>query len=96
MNVQIVHSETRVEPRFPIEFAASADGQLLRVEIEWSTLEHLLGGQITAARVEELVRRNRHAIEIAITAHLFARGMPLSRQLVLSREDLAALPVEQH
>jgi len=94
MDVRILHSETRVEPQYPIELAASADGTPLRVEIEWSTLEHLLGGEITAERVHDFVRRHRHALEIAITAHLFAQGIPLSHQLVLGREDLATLPVE--
>ena len=95
MDVRILHSETRVEPHYPIEIAASADGERMRVDIEWSTLEHLLGGEITAERVNDFVRRHRHAIEIAITAHLFAKGMPLSRQLVLNREDLARLPAER-
>ena len=94
MDVRILHAETRVEPQFPIELAAIADGEMLRVDIEWSTLEHLLGPEVTADRVHDFVRRHRHAIEIAITAHLFARGMPLSRQLVLRRDELAMLAPE--
>lgn len=93
MKVQILHSDARVEPQYPVELAVLADGEPLRVDIEWSTLEHLLGTTgLTADTVHEFVRHNRHAIEIAVAAHLFARGMPLARRVVLSRQDFAGLP----
>jgi hypothetical protein len=89
MEVRLLHTDARVTPGFPVELVVMVDGHVLRVEFEWSTVEHVLGpGPITADAVHDYVAHNRHRIELAITAHLFARGVPLARQIVMSPEDI--------
>lgn len=93
MKVRLVPTDVRLAPPFPIELAAVIDNdELLRVEIEWPTLQHFIEAQpITADDVHEFVRGNRHAIELAIEARVYAHGLPLAGQLVLTLEDLNRL-----
>ncbi len=92
MVTRVLRTDVRVDPQFPIELSISVDDAPLRAEIEWATMERLLAPDRTDEEtVRDFLRRHRHAIELAITAHVFAQGMPLFRQIVLSLEDLIGL-----
>ena len=92
MKARLIHTDVRVAPPFPLQVVASVNDQVLRVEIDWPTIEHLIGAlPATADAVREFLHENRHAIEIAIEAHVFAHGLPLAGQLVLTLEDLNRL-----
>jgi len=84
MKVQILHTDVRVNPSFPVELVVGVDDQVLRAEIDWSTIESWLGpGHVTAEGVDEFLRHHRHGIERAIAAHLFAHGFPLAHRIAM-------------
>jgi len=84
MKVQILHTDVRVDPSFPVELVVGVDDRVLRAEIDWSTIESWLGpGHVTAEGVDEFLRHHRHGIERAIAAHLFAHGFPLAHRIAM-------------
>ena len=93
MEVRLLHTDVRVAPPFPVELVVAVDDEILRAEIEWSTIEQLIGRDLASEdAVRDFLRHNRMGIELAITAHLFAHGIPLARQFVMSPDDLYGLP----
>lgn len=87
----VVHSMPtvlRIEPPFPVEQAVTVDDEVLRVALEWPVIEHLAGVRNPdAAAVRAALHEHRLEIERTIRAHLFAHGIPLSRELALSLAD---------
>jgi len=66
----------------------------MRVEIDRSTIHRLVAADaLDQESIRNFLRSNRKAIEIAIKAHLFARGIPLARKIVLSANELGAVQV---
>ena len=96
MQVQLLSymldANLRVEPPKPVEVVALVDGTAFRVAIEWPAIDHLLRAdhavRADAATVGAVVYRNRFRLELAIKAHLFARGAPPERRVTLSLEEL--------
>ena len=92
MQVAMLHVDLPIRPLFPVELLVVVDGETVRVAIPWSTFERLTGGDLVNAEVvHDFLHRNRDQIELAIKADLYAQGVPLSRQLTLSWDDLYAL-----
>ena len=87
----VVHSMPtvlRIEPPFPVEQAITVDDQALRVALGWPVIEHLTGvHNPDPDTVRAMLHDRRLDIERTIKAHLFAHGMPLSREVALSLAD---------
>ena len=47
MNVMLVPGTMRVAPSYPVELAATVDGETLRLAIEWPVIERWLGERAT-------------------------------------------------
>jgi len=91
MNVLLVPGTMRVAPTYPVELAASVDGENLRLAIEWPVIERWLGeraGNLDAVREAVLSRRN--VIERTVQARVYAHGMPMSGELTLTPRDFPA------
>jgi hypothetical protein len=74
-----------------LELVVGVDGATVRVELGRSTIQHLMGEDFMNEQVvRDFLWRNRMGIEAAIKAHLFARGIPFNRHVVMSMDDLYA------
>ena len=92
MDVSFLHTDTRVRSAIPVELLLAVDGKTVRAAIDWATIRHLIGhGSIGEDVVRDFIRRNRQGIELAIRANLFAHGVPLDHQLVLTLDDFRYL-----
>ncbi len=92
MEISILHTESRIRSRNPVELLVVVDGRAIRAAIDWSTLERLMSAElVNEATVHDFIQNNRHGIELAIKAHLFAHGVPLAGRLVLTLDDIANL-----
>jgi hypothetical protein len=92
MEISIQRSENRIRSSDPVEFRVVVDGKVVRAAVDWSTMEHLIGIDSTNEQtVHAFIQKNREGIELAIKAHLFAHGVPLTRRLVLTRDELDSL-----
>jgi len=86
-------AQISAKPQSALELVVVVDGAAVRVELDRSTIPHSTGADfLDEEAVRDFISRNRRGIELAIEAHLFARGIPLDRHIVISREDLYALP----
>ena len=88
MNVMLVPGTLRVAPTYPVELAATVDGEALRVAIEWTVIERWLGeraSNVDAVRDALLSRRN--VIERTVLARVYAHGIPISGELTLALRD---------
>ena len=94
MNVYLLDTPLRIHAPDPVEVVALVDGKTLRVMIEWPAVVRLFESEhaehVSADNVAAAIRRHRRAIALAIEAQLFANGIPLARQLVMSLDDLRA------
>ena len=89
MKAYLLNNDIRVRPPDPVELVVAVDGRTLRVAIEWSALEPLVGGdRVDEAALREFIHRHRHEIELAIKSHIFAYGFPFSGLIVMSRDEL--------
>jgi hypothetical protein len=92
MDISFPRTETRILPSAPVEFLVVVDHKVIRAVIDWSTIERLTGDEpIDEIAARRFIRDNRAAIERAIKAHLFAHGVPLAGQFVLTLDDLGNL-----
>jgi hypothetical protein len=92
MTMILLETAVYVRPGFPVEFLIDVDGRAVRVAIEWSAIERMMGA--TPADVEQVrdfLHEHRSEIALAIKARLYARGIPLNGELVMERSDLDAL-----
>jgi hypothetical protein len=91
MRFSFPRAEISVKPHSTLELVVVVDGATVRVELDRSTIQHLIGEDLMNEQaVRDFLWRNRRGIEAAIKAHLFARGIPLDRHVVLSIDDLYA------
>ena len=73
----------------PLEIPVDVDGVRVRARIDLSTLEVLNpGGASDSDTLREFASRNRLRFERAIEAHLYARGFPPKRVVVIGPEEL--------
>ncbi len=80
--------EISVKPQSTLGLLVAVDGATVRVELDRSTIQHFMGvGFMNYEAVRDFLWRNRRSIEAAIKAHLFARGVPLDRHVVMSMDD---------
>jgi hypothetical protein len=92
MRVSLLGTESRILSSVPVELLVDVDGKIVRAAINWATIERLVGDHsIGEARVREFIRQNRQALLLAIQSHLFSRGVPLDRQLVLTAKDFISV-----
>jgi hypothetical protein len=88
MNVILLETGAYIHPPFPVECLITADGVAIRIAIEWSAIERLMGtSSVDERSVRDFLHKNRREIALAIEAHLVAQGVPLSRKLVMSSND---------
>lgn len=89
MPMSLLETSIYVHPEFPVEFVIRWDDQPIRVSIEWSAIEWLMGPtQPDADQVRDFLHHHRREIAFAIRAQLAAQGTPLNGQLTVSIEDL--------
>jgi hypothetical protein len=87
--MSLLETSIYVHPQFPVEFVIRLDGAPIRVSIEWSAIEWLMGpAQPDADQVRDFLHQHRSEIAFAIRAQLAAHGTPLTGQLTVSVEDL--------
>ena len=92
METILLEAGVYVRPPFPVEFSMLVDGKAIRVAINWPTIERLIGRPpIDEKRVRDFLHANRQEIMLAIKAHLFAQGVPLSGELIMLPEDFDAI-----
>lgn len=92
MNVAFRPHGVVIRPPHFVELDVTADDHVVRAIIEWGTLERILGRPIRdKADVEQFLHAHRRDIALAIKARLFARGIPIAQELVLSAGELEAL-----
>lgn len=92
MDVSIVHSGVRVRPDLLVEVAALIDGKQIRVDLERSAIEHLLGSNVgDEEALRAALMQRLDTVRIAIEAYVFARGTPLDGYMVLSWRDFSGL-----
>jgi hypothetical protein len=90
MDVRFLDTEGRPRSGQPLELLFTVDGKTLRVAIDWTTLGEVFGLDLAGEDSwGTFLRKKRQAIELAVKAHLLARGMPFGRQLVLTAEDFS-------
>jgi hypothetical protein len=97
MDLTILHIDVRTRPEFLVRIAAQVDGEPLRVTLEREVVEHLVGSGVgDDDAILQSLYHDLDTIRIAIEAHVFARGVPLDREVVLSWPEFspAALTVE--
>jgi hypothetical protein len=91
MKFSFPRAEMSVKPQSALELAVGVYGATVRVELGRSTIQHLMGEDFMNEQVvRDFLWRNRMGIEAAIKAHLFARGIPFNRHVVMSMDDLYA------
>jgi hypothetical protein len=89
MPMSLLETSIYVHPRLPVEFVIRMDDVPIRVAIEWEVFEQLMGPASDEAElVRDFLHRHRAEFASAIRAHLAAYGIPLTRQLTMSSEDL--------
>jgi hypothetical protein len=84
----LVPGTMRVAPTYPVELAATVDGETLRLAIEWPVIERWLGeraSNVEAVRDALISRRN--VIERTVLARVYAHGIPISGELTLTPGD---------
>ena len=90
MNVHTLPSTPRIQPSQPVEVRVAVDGETLRVLIEWNVIERWLGdfaNDIEA--VKRALHSRRSEIERVVQSRVFAHGMPLSGELVMTVRDFS-------
>jgi len=89
MPMSLLETSIYVHPQFPVEFVIRLDETPIRISIEWSAIEWLMGPvQPDADQVRDFLHHHRREIAFAIRAQLAAHGTPLTGQLTVSVEDL--------
>lgn len=89
MEISFPRVESYIRAPNSIEFLVVVGSQTIRAAIEWSSMQHLIGSDtIHDDSVRDFIRKNRDGIELAIEAHLFAQGVPLAGQFVLTLNEL--------
>ncbi len=92
MEIIFPHTDVKIRLGTAVELLASVDGKTIRISIDWSALERLLGmGKVDEDAVRDFLRLKRDQIELAARAHLFAQGVPLNRLLSLTFDELRGL-----
>jgi hypothetical protein len=93
----LFESTVYAHPNDPVEFLVAIGETTTRVAIEWSMIERLIGtSPVGEAQVRDFLHLNREAITLAIQAHVFAQGLPLSRYLVMSADDFEIVAPMAH
>jgi len=68
------------------------DRKLVRATIDPETLSKILEREIDRSEESRaFIEKNRTRLELAIKAYLFAHGVPLARNLVLTPEDVTSV-----
>lgn len=93
MRISFPHTDNPIRRAAPVELLVVADHKTIRAAIDWSTMEAFLGTtSIDEEDVRAFLRSNRESIEVLISAHLYAHGVPLARHMVLTRDELEHMP----
>jgi hypothetical protein len=89
MNVMLLPANIRVQRDTPVEIAATVDGEMLQVALEWALIERWLGELAAdASAVRNAITQRRTAIERVIQSRVYAHGIPISGELTLGIRDL--------
>jgi hypothetical protein len=93
MRISFPHTDNPIRRAAPVELLVIADHKTIRAAIDWSTIEEFLGAtRIDEEAVRAFLRNHRESIEVLIAAHLYARGVPLARHMVITRDELEHMP----
>jgi hypothetical protein len=88
----LLDTHLHVNPPESVEVVALVDGTMFRASIEWPAIDHFLqaahANRADETTVRDVIYRNRRRIELAISAHLFAHGIPIDRRIVIAPEAL--------
>jgi len=89
MEIWFPHLESRIRFLEPVEFLILVDGKTIRAAIDWSVMKQLIPlAGVDEQNVRDFIQQNRSSLELAMKAHLLARGVPLTRQFVLPLDEL--------
>ena len=88
MDFSVQHIGVHVRPELIAQVVARIDDKPIRVSLKRDAIEQLVGPAIgdEGAMVVSLYGK-LDTLRVAIEAHVFAHGVPLDRQLVLSWRD---------
>ena len=88
MKMFLLETAVYVHLPYPVEFVIDVDGRAIRVAIEWSAIEQMMGATpVDDENVRDFLHENRKAIARAIEARLYAHGIPWTGELVMARDD---------
>lgn len=88
MTVHALPSTLRIKPPFPVEQAMAVDGAKVWIAIEWPVIQRWLGSRANEPdAVREQLHERRLDIERTLEAHVFAHGLPLSKEVTLTLDD---------
>ena len=74
-----------------IELVVVVDDRTIRVELDRSLIEKLMHKEsVQPEEVRTFLQTVRRTLELVIKSHLFAHGIPVAGELVLSAGDLEA------
>ena len=77
------------KPLTCVELQVVVDGKTIRVELDRSVIQQLMRKEdLQPEDVRSFLWSERRTLELMIKSHLFAHGIPLARELVLSPDDL--------
>jgi hypothetical protein len=90
MEIWFPRIENRIRLLEPVEFLILVDGKTIRAVVDWSVIEQLVGADgPNEEAVRDFIQQHRTGFEVAMKAHLFARGLPWTRQFVVTLEELS-------
>jgi len=90
MNIVFPQTPLRLREREPIEILVTVNGKRVTVRVDWSAAASLSGGD-SADAIRQYFQPRRHEVERAITAHLHARGIPLSGVVDMWLDEMRGL-----
>ena len=90
MEIWFPRIEHRIRSLEPVEFLILVDGKTIRAVVDWSVMEQLVGADgPNEEAVRDFIQQHRAGFELAMKAHLFARGLPWTRQFVVTLDELS-------
>jgi len=80
------------KPLTCVELLVVVDGKTIRVELDGSVIRQLMHKEdLQPEDVRSFLWNERRTLEVMIKSHLFAHGVPLAGELVLSPDDLESV-----
>jgi hypothetical protein len=90
MNIVFPQMPLQLREHEPIDILVTVDGKRVIVRVDWSAAASLSGGD-SADAIRAHFQPRRREVERAITAHLLARGIPVSGILDIGLDELRGM-----